>query len=401
MNLMSILDIEHWDMVFKSYKYTSICTLIIIYILNIYSTFGSFNLTDTLEYMDVTFADISDQNCSDTIMDCIGTQNEAYNTSIDIVSADHVCMKSDVSSFCSGDSGGPLIDITNISEPILVGVVSQTCFCQIGVPMIYSDVCYFKDWLQSLLPATDAPTSTPTSIPTINPTFSPTLEPTLIPTLNPSQNTSSPTVATAIPSSSPICASVTCSPTFIPVLQHQFSGMNLQGIQEKLSTEFFIVTVILASISIIIALIGLIDAKCIHPNDIFGIKFVVFPFFYLYDQVSDIFASINIYYEYKYMSIPNYNMLFILFMISISFIIIPSILSLIQLSRAVNKLFITDKHAGQTMSKWMLNYSYLMYLLSILFGSSFGSLYFLNVMYFYMYSESWAIKLNKIYRVIG
>ena len=235
---------------------------------------------------------------------------------------------------------------------------------------------------------TSLPTSTPTDSPTINPTSSPTLKPTVTPTLNPSKKTASPTILTQIPTSSPICTSVTCSPTFIPTfspiknedLQHQFSNMDLQSIQDKLSTDFMIVTVILASISIIIVLIGLIDAKYLHPNDIFDIKFVVFPFFYLYDQVSDIFASINIYYEYKYMSITNYNIVLALFTVSISFIIIPSILSLIQLSRAVNKLFITDKYAGQTTSKWMLDYSYLMYLSSIIFGSSFGSLYFLNVM---------------------
>ena len=109
--------------------------------------------------MDVTFPDISDQNCSDTFMDCVGTQNEAFKTSMDIVKPGNVCMKSDVSSFCSGDSGGPLIDTTNVSQPILVGVVSQTCFCQIGVPMIYADVSYFQDWLHSLLPSI-TPTTT-------------------------------------------------------------------------------------------------------------------------------------------------------------------------------------------------------------------------------------------------
>ena len=238
---------------------------------------------------------------------------------------------------------------------------------------------------------TKLPTKLPTNNPTIlssTPTYLPTLIPTFVPTLTPTKSTLTPTSLTIIPTSSPICSSVTCSPTFTPTLSPSMNDTindanidKLIKIQDSLSTQFIIVTLALAGTCIFIAIIGFIDAKWIHPNDIFNVTFVVFPFFYLYDQVSDVFASINIYYEYKYMSITNYNILLILFMISMSFIIIPSILSLIQLSRAVNKLFITDKHAGQAMSKWMLDYSYLMYLSSIIFGSSFGSLYFLNVMY--------------------
>jgi hypothetical protein len=109
---------------------------------------------------------------------------------------------------CSGDSGGPLIDIGTKS---LVGIVAFGPGCDKSRPSGYTRVSAYFDWLQqevcelsanpplqfqcpskaptttpSLSPTTLEPTSSPTVFPTGQPTASPSISPSLTPSTTPS-----------------------------------------------------------------------------------------------------------------------------------------------------------------------------------------------------------------------
>ena len=138
----------------------------------------------------------------------------------------------------------------------------------------------------------------------------------------------------------------------------------------------FTVSIGIACIFIAVFFIGIIDAKCIHKNDRFRAKRVILPFFYLYDQVSDIFAGINMYSDY---TTSHRQIFLILFSCSLAFVVLPSMISNIQLMFAVKKQFIGDSHNGSLIRAWLLDYSKVMYILSLLIGSCFGAISLLNV----------------------
>ena len=96
------------------------------------------------------------------------------------------------------------------------------------------------------------------------------------------------------------------------------------------------------------------------------------------DQISDVFVAMKIYNEYT-VNNENKLMLLVLFISSIIFIMIPSIISVIQLMYEVDTRLITDNNAGVLMRSWLIKYSKLMYLLTLLFGSSHASISMLNV----------------------
>ena len=87
---------------------------------------------------------------------------------------------------------------------------------------------------------------------------------------------------------------------------------------------------------------------------------------------------IKIYDEYK-IGNENNSILLILFISSITFIIIPSIISTIQLVYEIDTRLIRDDNVGSLMRSWFVKYSKLMYLFTLLFGSSHASISMLNV----------------------
>ena len=95
--------------------------------------------------------------------------------------------------------------------------------------------------------------------------------------------------------------------------------------------------------------------------------------------MSDIFASLQKYDEYRYNSISDDNIILILFIVSVVSVIIPCIISMFQLIREVNKNFVGDKYSGGIIRSWLLKYSHIMYLATILCGSSFTAIPLLNV----------------------
>ena len=77
-------------------------------------------------------------------------------------------------------------------------------------------------------------------------------------------------VPTNIPTNLP--TNITETPSMSPTTKKEAFQLNL----------FVIVSTGIASVTIIVALVGIIHAKCIKPNDLFRISMVILPFFYLY-----------------------------------------------------------------------------------------------------------------------
>ena len=73
------------------------------------------------------------------------------------------------------------------------------------------------------------------------------------------------------------------------------------------------------------------------------------------------------------------NILVILFIASVSFIVIPCIISTVQLVREIDNNLISDSNVGVFMRAWLIKYSKLMYIFTLLCGSSHASISMLNV----------------------
>ena len=99
------------------------------------------------------------------------------------------------------------------------------------------------------------------------------------------------------------------------------------------------------------------------------------------DQISDVFVCINIHNEYDIMNEPNKKILMILFILGVIFIVLPSIISTIQLMYEINKHFIADDNVGILMRSWLTEYSQIMYLFALIFGSAHASISILNVIF--------------------
>ena len=79
----------------------------------------------------------------------------------------------------------------------------------------------------------------------------------------------------------------------------------------------------------------------------------------------------------------NQNILLILFIASVLSVITPCIISMLQLIWEVRKNFITDEYNGGLIRSWLLKNSNIMYLATLLCGSSFASVSILNVKMMY------------------
>ena len=144
-------------------------------------------------------------------------------------------------------------------------------------------------------------------------------------------------------------------------------------------SAFMYVSVGVWVVCIIVILLDIM-CKCINKQHIYKTDIIIVSFFYLYDQISHIFAGLHIYYDYCNHNLHQYNiMLLYLFIASIIFTVLPVILSLFQLHNSINKTLITNKYAGKIIKHWLKQYSMLLYALSILFGSSFAGILLVNV----------------------
>ena len=75
----------------------------------------------------------------------------------------------------------------------------------------------------------------------------------------------------------------------------------------------------------------------------------------------------------------------ILFILGVVFIVLPSIISTMQLMYEINKHFTGDHNVGILMRSWLTEYAQSMYLFTLLFGSAHASISILNVTFYNIY----------------
>ena len=214
-------------------------------------------------------------------------------------------------------------------------------------------------------PSPTAETLTPTKSPTISPTKSPTKVPTKAPTRS----------TTISPTKAPIDIGISTT----DVTSNRF--INGTAMLEEKSNDIFEITldnmfyVLLGGIILLCCIlfgIAWLDSKCCcRRNDHFQISALIAALIQILDMFSDIFFAINALSHYN--DTDSFQGLLI-FILSVVFILFPIIISLYQLHSASSKYWLYNNRIRE----WLLSYSKLLYIVSVITGSSFAAIQIFN-----------------------
>ena len=195
------------------------------------------------------------------------------------------------------------------------------------------------------------PTHNPTLIPSHTPSALPTGTPTVIPTLMPS----------FVPSDAPTDAP-TLSPTSPPTVTTLAGAISEQDMAQSL--QYTIGGI--GGISIIMSIIAVADSKC-RSNELLNIKAVLVFAFYTTDFVSDIFFTLKLF----LLGLSD-GYYFFLCIASFAFIVIPLFVNITQLHKEMKKW------AELGVSRWIKSRMMLIYMISVVCGSSFSAISLFN-----------------------
>ena len=209
---------------------------------------------------------------------------------------------------------------------------------------------------------TKNPTREPTSIPTLDPTMEPTNDPSTDPTQMPSDNpTTNPTSDPSVdPTSDPTNDPTTEPTVFVDDTESAFSSW-IPSDFDDLGLQH-IMYLVLLSFGLLI-FISLIYSKCIQVNDFYKIGALLAVTIHFNDSLSDAFFCLSV----SFHDDSETNELTTIFALSIIFILIPSGLTLYQLYHSINQWRRNDE-----LSQWLTHNIKLLYIISILTGSSFA-----------------------------
>ena len=255
---------------------------------------------------------------------------------------------------------------------------------------------------------TSVPASNPTIVPTFNPTTIPTVDPTIDPTSNPTSNpttepTTNPTInPTANPSSDPSNDPTTdpiMSPTFDPTknptvdptkqptndpssipTKQPTNNPSPEPTEQPVAPNKAVVTTqvnassfkyayyealaVVIIVSMTVCIFGHIDAKFVRENDYYQVSRLGATIFQFLDLFTDIFLAMEI---SRRMRDQYFLALLIL---SLVFIVGPIIVSFVQLLQHLRKSWWKDAN----LSIWLEKHENILYLCSILLGSTFTSI---------------------------
>ena len=129
---------------------------------------------------------------------------------------------------------------------------------------------------------------------------------------------------------------------------------------------------LILSLFLVVGCVGYIDATWIHRNDLFDVASVMVFGMFALDFISDIFFAVSVFTEsdggwfYTFMTIA-----------AIFFLIIPLIVNLIQLKRAI-PVWIGDAENGVQLMVYLDLYVNYLYALAVVTGSGFAAVNLLN-----------------------
>ena len=220
-------------------------------------------------------------------------------------------------------------------------------------------------WAVTYDPTVD-PTEYPTSDPTIDPTTDPTRNPTKDPTKDPTRD------PTGDPTSGDIMILPTLSPVgsgeegvIIPSTTYSVNNATATEVNAtSLNLQLIIYSVL--GFFIILITISLIYSWFIKVNDFYRVTSLIAVAIHFNDALSDAFFCVDVSQQPNY---PTNKLLFGILLLSVTFIIIPSTLTLYQLYKAINKWRRDDK-----LSQWLSKNTQLLYFISVITGSSFAAI---------------------------
>eukprot|EP01084_Bolivina_argentea_P016084 30140_1 len=279
--------------------------------------------------------------------------------------------------------------------------------------------CYFDNiYLQGVIDPnipdpTTAPTMEPTSYPTRVPSESPTDNPsqlptqstsypTRVPSKSPTDNPSqSPSQITSNPSYSPTTSTTTASPhslnpskapttasphsldpskapntpSYPPYYTHtmgetivdQTSDMGPAKAEgQEANTNFGLITFLIALFLLIFIVVALADGRKFRPNDYFNAGSLMTAALQMIDCASDIFFAVRI---TKHPEFESDSPLLILFILSLIFILMPVVVSVVQLYSIISNHW----NKNDRMRAWLRDGIYQLLMLSFVCGSSFAA----------------------------
>ena len=251
-------------------------------------------------------------------------------------------------------------------------------------------------------PPTTEPTSQPTSQPTdpttaatVDPTIEPTVDPTVDPTRHPTsypqyettmdltpnttnESTKDPTKNPSIhPSMDPVFDSTNdqtapiINSTESPIRQTNsdiainvtITDSTLSGEQQTLFQQ---ITFIVAAVLLLIVAASFIDSKKLRKNDFHKVGSLVSASLGILNTCSDILFAVQCVYH-PYFEFTFSSALFVIFALSVIFILVPMFITLYQLYQVTNKHW----KRNDDMRGWLSTNLYALYMISIICGSSF------------------------------
>eukprot|EP01084_Bolivina_argentea_P109212 195184_1 len=251
----------------------------------------------------------------------------------------------DAYSYSSGGQNGYLAVPVFKTAVILAHDVLYAFGGETGIDGNFSTKRDINTWQYIDLYTTDAPTINPTFYPT-NPTIQPTIYPIIQTTVQ-----------------------IVDSTVYYSETMTQDNSANINDSIATLKSLFEITISIIIIVFILIAIIGCIDARFLRVNDFYYISFIGQALLQILDLISDCFLSVDI-----SLRSQSDNKFKIALIVSIIFIVMPCLLSLIQVYYYSRKYW--NKY--NSVREWLLTHSKWLYILSILTGSSFSAIEILN-----------------------
>eukprot|EP01084_Bolivina_argentea_P265504 450067_1 len=149
----------------------------------------------------------------------------------------------------------------------------------------------------------------------------------------------------------------------------------------QVETTFTYATIVMVSLFALIALTGFIHAKFFTINDIFSVVKIIQPLFHALDTMSDTFLCWEV--GLVYANTEHDEIIYLILLCCMcGFILIPLAFSIVQLFIISNKYWI--HHEQESVSSlhtlntaaikvWFEQYTFLLYITSIIVGSSFSA----------------------------
>ena len=251
-----------------------------------------------------------------------------------------------------------------------IGSTTVLSYCRIpspsySLPLLMNECPQWED-----IDVTYCPTQIPTSNPTTNPTIQPTIDPTIPPTNTPS----------LLPTKSYIISSTiydiitenrTDTASVLTTREDYYSDTkSAKDLTDDLNDQFETALIALLIVFSISLILGYLHSRYVSINHFFGLGSLISVVLNIMDMISDLFFTV----QAEILRDFNEPSTEIIFVLSCCFLVIPVILSVIQLWHQMHKHWLKN----DKLRHWLSEYNKYLFAASIVSGSSFSAIDLFN-----------------------